>query len=126
MALAVANSAAEWMARFGNPPSGTAVTIGNFDGVHLGHQQILRTVLERARRNGLRAAVLTFYPHPARVLRPADAPALLETLEQRLAAIDSCEIDAALVMPFDRELASMSAEDFVRRILVDTMAAQAV
>ena len=126
MALAVANSAAEWMARFGNPPSGTAVTIGNFDGVHLGHQQILRTVLERARRNGLRAAVLTFYPHPARVLRPADAPALLETLEQRLAAIGNAGIDAALVMRFDAELANVSAEDFVRRFLLDTMGAQTV
>src|ERR1700728_455206 len=91
-----------------------------------GHQKILRDVAERARRANALAAVLTFFPHPARVLRPAEAPALLETLEQRLAAIDSCEIDAALVMPFDRELASMSAEDFVRRILVDTMAAQAV
>jgi riboflavin kinase/FMN adenylyltransferase len=126
MALAVANSAAEWMARFGNPPRGTAVTIGNFDGVHLGHQQILRTVLERARRNGVRAAVLTFYPHPARVLRPADAPPLLETLEQRLAAIGNAGIDAALVMRFDAELANVSAEDFVRRFLLDTMGAQTV
>jgi riboflavin kinase/FMN adenylyltransferase len=126
MALAVANSAAEWMARFGNPPRGAAVTIGNFDGVHLGHQQILRTVLDRARQGGVLGAVLTFYPHPARVLRPADAPALLETLEQRLAAIGTAGIDAALVMRFDAELANVSAEDFVRRFLLDTMGAQTV
>jgi riboflavin kinase / FMN adenylyltransferase len=126
MALAVANSAGEWTARFGRPPRGAAVTIGNFDGVHLGHQQILRTVLDRARRNGVLAAVLTFYPHPARVLRPADAPALLETLEQRLAAIGDAGIDAALVMRFDAELANVAAEDFVRRFLLDTMGAETV
>jgi riboflavin kinase / FMN adenylyltransferase len=127
MALAVLRSPAEWSARFsGGARRKSVVTIGNFDGCHLGHQKILRDVAERARRAGALAAVLTFFPHPARVLRPAEAPALLESLDQRLAAIDSCGIDAALVMPFDRELANMSAEDFVRRIMVDTMAAQAV
>src|SRR5580704_7483027 len=126
MAFAVLRSAAEWSARFGASGRNSVVTIGNFDGCHLGHQKILCDVVTRARSNDAIAAVLTFFPHPARVLRPAEAPALLETLDQRLAAIDSCAIDAALVMPFDRELASMSAEDFVRRILVDTMAAQAV
>jgi riboflavin kinase / FMN adenylyltransferase len=126
MGMGVMRSAAEWSARFGAPRRPAAITIGNFDGCHLGHQKILRDVAERARRANALSAVLTFFPHPARVLRPAEAPALLETLDQRLAAINSCGIDAALVMPFDRELASMSAEDFVRRILVDTMAAQAV
>jgi riboflavin kinase/FMN adenylyltransferase len=126
MGMAVLRSAAEWSARFRAPRRPAVVTIGNFDGCHLGHQKILRDVAERARRANALGAVLTFFPHPARVLRPAEAPALLETLDQRLAAIDSCGIDAALVMPFDRELASMSAEDFVSRILVDTMAAQAV
>lgn len=126
MALAVANSAAEWMLRFGNPRRGAVVTIGNFDGVHLGHQQILHTVLDRARRTDLLAAVLTFYPHPARVLRPAEAPALLETLEQRLAAIGDEGIDAALVMRFDAELANVAAEDFVRRFLLDTMGAETI
>lgn len=126
MGMAVLRSAAEWSARFRTPRRPAVVTIGNFDGCHLGHQKILRDVAERARHANALAAVLTFFPHPARVLRPAEAPALLETLDQRLAAMDSCGIDAALVMPFDRELASMSAEDFVRRILVDTMAAQAV
>jgi riboflavin kinase / FMN adenylyltransferase len=126
MGMAVLRSAAEWSARFLAPRRPAVVTIGNFDGCHLGHQKILRDVAERARHANALAAVLTFFPHPARVLRPAEAPALLETLDQRLAAMDSCGIDAALVMPFDRALASMSAEDFVRRILVDTMAAQAV
>src|SRR5580658_5400054 len=114
MGMAVLGSAAEWSARFGGTSRPAVVTIGNFDGCHRGHQKILRDVAERARRANALAAVLTFFPHPARVLRPAEAPALLETLDQRLRAIDACGIDAALVMPFDRELARMSAEDFVR------------
>jgi riboflavin kinase/FMN adenylyltransferase len=126
MALAVANSAGEWMARFGAPRRGSVVTIGNFDGVHLGHQQILHSVLDRARRTNALAAVLTFYPHPAKVLRPAKAPALLETLEQRLAAIGDAGLDAALVLRFDTELANVAAEDFVRRFLLDTMGAETV
>ncbi len=126
MALAVVHSPEEWIARFGNPRRGAAVTIGNFDGVHLGHQQILHTVLDRARRTDALAAVLTFYPHPARVLRPAEAPALVETLEQRLAAIGATGIDAALVTRFDVELANVGAEDFVRRFLLDTMGARTV
>jgi riboflavin kinase/FMN adenylyltransferase len=126
MALAVVHSAEEWIARFGSPRRGSAVTIGNFDGVHLGHQQILRTVLDHARRTDAQAAVLTFYPHPARVLRPAEAPALLQTLDQRLAAIGATGIDAALVTRFDAELANVAPEDFVRRFLLDAMAAQTV
>jgi riboflavin kinase / FMN adenylyltransferase len=126
MALAVVHSPEEWIARFGNPRRRSAVTIGNFDGVHLGHQQILHSVLDRARRTDALAAVLTFYPHPARVLRPAEAPALLETLDQRLAAIGAAGIDAALVTRFDAELANVAPEDFALRFLLDTMAAQTI
>jgi riboflavin kinase/FMN adenylyltransferase len=126
MALAVVHSPEEWIARFGNPRRRSAVTIGNFDGVHLGHQQILHSVLDRARRTDALAAVLTFYPHPARVLRPAEAPALLETLDQRLAAIGAAGIDAALVTRFDTELAKVAPEDFALRFLLDTMAAQTI
>src|ERR1700691_2218189 len=126
MALTVVHSPEEWIARFGNPRRRSVVTIGNFDGVHLGHQQILHTVLDRARRTDALAAVLTFYPHPARVLRPAEAPALLETLDQRLAAIGATGIDAALVTRFDGDLANVAPEDFVRRYLLDTMGAQTI
>ncbi|HKV05603.1 MAG TPA: bifunctional riboflavin kinase/FAD synthetase [Candidatus Acidoferrales bacterium] len=126
MPLAIVHSAGEWTARFGAPARRSVVTIGTFDGVHLGHQKILRNVLDRAHRAGAMAAVLTFHPHPARILRPADAPALLETLDQRMAALEAMGIDAALVLRFDAELASVAAEEFVKRFLVDAMRAQAV
>ena len=124
MPLTTVHSGDEWVSHFGENRKSTVVTIGNFDGVHLGHQKILRGVLARARQSGLLSAVLTFYPHPARVLRPAQAPALLETLSQRLAAIEAMGIDAALVIRFDAELAMLRPEDFVRRFLVDAMHAQ--
>jgi riboflavin kinase/FMN adenylyltransferase len=126
MALAIVNSAAEWVERFGESRKPTVVTIGNFDGIHLGHQKILSGVLERARATDLMATVLTFYPHPSRVLRPEAAPALLSTLKQRLCGFEVAGLDAALVMLFDAGLAKVSAEDFVRHYLVEILRARAV
>jgi riboflavin kinase/FMN adenylyltransferase len=126
MTLAIVNSAMEWPVRFGESRKPTVVTIGNFDGVHLGHQKILSGVVERARAADLTATVLTFYPHPSRVLRPEAAPALLATIEQRLAGFKLAGLDAALVLRFDTELAKVSAEDFVRRYLVEILRARAV
>jgi riboflavin kinase / FMN adenylyltransferase len=126
MPLARIHSAEEWMARFGTDGKPAVVTIGNFDGVHLGHQKILGDTRALAARTQAMAVVLTFYPHPARVLRPAQAPLLLVTLEQRLAAIDKLGLDAALVLPFDETLAKMSAEEFVTKYLKETLKAFAV
>ncbi|MFY9801531.1 MAG: bifunctional riboflavin kinase/FAD synthetase [Candidatus Acidiferrales bacterium] len=126
MAIAILNSPAEWIARFGEARKPTAMTIGNFDGVHVGHQKILRGVIERARSSGAMSAVLTFYPHPARVLRPEVAPGLLETLPQRLAEFDALGIAAALVLKFDKDLAQASAEEFARKYLVETLRTRAV
>ena len=126
MPLDVLRSAEEWKTRLGSSGRRCAVTIGNFDGCHRGHQQILRSVVERARTSGALAAVLTFFPHPSRLLRPLEAAALLGTLDQRIAAIEAMGVDAVLVLPFNRQLASVGPEEFVERILVDAMAAQAV
>ena len=124
--LDIAYSAEGWIERFGDSRKRTVVTIGNFDGVHLGHQKILSGVTQRARANDLESAVLTFYPHPAQVLRPEAAPSLLMTLEQRLAAFDAMRINAAVVLQFDAELAKVSAEDFAKIFLVDALRAKAI
>jgi riboflavin kinase/FMN adenylyltransferase len=126
MPLRTMLSAEEWVAHMGASRKPAVVTIGNFDGVHRGHQKILKGVVERAKRDDLLAAVLTFYPHPARILRPDAAPALLSTLQQRLSAFNAAGIEAALVMRFDAEVAKISAEDFVRRFLADAMCAREV
>ncbi len=126
MPFEVLRSAEEWTARLGRPRRPSVVTIGNFDGVHRGHQEILRGVRELAAQTGRLPALLTFSPHPVRVLRPAEAPSLLMTLDQRLAAIQELGIEAVLVLNFDTELANVSPEDFVRRFLLETMNASAI
>jgi riboflavin kinase / FMN adenylyltransferase len=117
MAFQVCNSVDEWAAHFGDARR-VAITVGNFDGLHLGHQKILQSVLERARATGQRAAVITFDPHPMRVLRPESAPLMIQTLSQRLAGFERMGLDAALVLRFDHALSLVSAEEFIERILV--------
>lgn len=103
-----------------------AITIGNFDGVHRGHQQILRQVMAAAREQDWKSAVLTFDPHPAKFLAPASAPRLLTTVEERAQIISEQGIDEILILPFDSSVANLSPADFVREILVDKLKARAV
>ncbi len=126
MPLAVLRSPEEWRARFGAQLPRSIVSIGSFDGVHIGHQKILRAVVARARQSGALAAVLTFDPHPLKVVRPQDSPPLLMTTRQRLAAFEELGLDAALVLRFDRALSILSPEEFAQRILVETLAVRAV
>jgi riboflavin kinase/FMN adenylyltransferase len=101
-------------------------SIGNFDGVHRGHRWVIAQVLERARTLGIRSLALTFDPHPARVLRP-DAPhALITPLKLKLELLAATGLDAVLVLPFTPELSRWTAEEFARRILVDTLHAREV
>jgi riboflavin kinase/FMN adenylyltransferase len=104
----------------------TVLTVGNFDGAHLGHQRILGRVVQRAREAGLAALAVTFDPHPLKVLRPAEAPAMIFTPAQRMAALAGFGLDALLVLPFDRDFAALSPEAFVRDILVAQLRAAAV
>lgn len=104
----------------------TAISIGNFDGLHLGHQKILRSVIARAKQNNLAAAVITFDPHPMKVLRPQNALPLIETLDQRLSGFARLGLDAALVLHFDAGLANVSAEQFIGQILTGTLKAHDV
>jgi len=99
------------------------VTIGNFDGVHLGHQLLFSEVVGRAYRSGGTSVVVTFDPHPLKVLRP-DGIKLISSTEQKIELIRLAAIDVLLVIPFDREFASTPAKDFVDNILVGTIGVQ--
>jgi riboflavin kinase / FMN adenylyltransferase len=101
-----------------------AVAIGNFDGVHLGHQALLARAVERARALGGPALAVTFDPHPTSVLAPHLAPPVLTTLERRLELLDQSGIDIAVVMQFSAELAAIPADQFVDEILRGELAAQ--
>lgn len=105
-------------------PSGfgpSVAAIGNFDGVHLGHREILSAVTAEARERGARAVAITFDPHPEQFLRPAQAPRLLTPIDERLRLLSETGIDAVLVLPFDAALARLPAREFVRGILVEAL-----
>ena len=121
-APAVFRSLADIPAGFG--PS--VVTVGNFDGVHLGHREILAAVAAEARSTGARSVAVTFDPHPERVLRPARAPQLLTLLPRRLRLLNETGIDAVVVLPFDAAFAHLPAREFVERVLVSTLRARSV
>jgi riboflavin kinase/FMN adenylyltransferase len=104
----------------------SVVTIGNFDGMHRGHQAVLQRLVERAREAGGRSVAITFQPHPLAVLFPDRAPAQLDTLERRLELIASTGLDAVLVMEFTHELATWSPERFVHDVIVDVLGASEV
>jgi riboflavin kinase / FMN adenylyltransferase len=120
MAIQIFHSSEEWKTRFG-AATGTALTVGNFDGLHLGHQKILQSVVQRALVKSHCAGVITFDPHPLCVLRPDRAPRMIQTLAQRLSGFDRIGLDAVLVLQFDRALSMVSPEDFIRNILIDCL-----
>lgn len=97
---------------------GSVVTIGNFDGVHAGHRKLLRRVVELGREHNWTPAVLTFDPHPTRVVAPQRAPRLLTTIEERIALIREQGVSEVMVLPFTGEVARLSPLEFVERILV--------
>ena len=102
------------------------ITIGNFDGVHLGHQSLMRTLVARAAATGGSSLVLTFDPHPLQVLAPDNAPRQIQTLGQKLAALDALGIDVVVVLPFTRDLAHMGAREFVTNILCERLRAREI
>jgi riboflavin kinase/FMN adenylyltransferase len=108
----------------GEIPAGfgpSVAVIGNFDGVHCGHFQVLSTVAEEARANGMRSIAVTFDPHPEQFLRPETACVLLTPIPERLRLMAASGIDAVLVLPFDDGLACLSAREFVQTILADKL-----
>lgn len=120
--MKIFRSASEVPADFG--PS--IVTIGNFDGMHAGHREIMRRVVQLAREHNCTPTVLTFDPHPARVLAPDRAPKLLMTMNQRLRSFEALGIQAVFAIPFSFEFAKLSPADFVDQILGSTLKARVV
>ena len=105
------------------PFSNAVVTLGNFDGVHRGHKLILSETVERARaRDGI-AMVFTFFPHPVTLLAPESCPSLIQTIDQRLDALERCNIDTCVVEPFTLNLAQVEPKIFINDILLEKLGA---
>jgi riboflavin kinase/FMN adenylyltransferase len=99
--------------------SGTVVTVGTFDGLHRGHQRILAEVVKRAGASGLSSLLVTFDPHPLEVVNPAAAPKLLTLAHEKQDLLAGTGLDRVVVLPFTREVAQLSPEDFIRRLRVE-------
>ncbi len=104
----------------------TALTIGNFDGVHHGHRRLLRQLAAVAREHGWTSSVLTFHPHPTCIVAPQRTPALMTTPEQRAALIAQEGIEQVLILPFTEEVAQLTPEQFARDLVAGRLAARAV
>jgi riboflavin kinase/FMN adenylyltransferase len=104
----------------------SVVSIGNFDGLHLGHRRILETVVQRARTLRLQSVAMTFSPHPIRFLAPDRAPRMISTLDQKIALIESIGIDVLFIAHFDRPFSRLSPEEFVQHYLIDGLQASSV
>jgi riboflavin kinase/FMN adenylyltransferase len=108
------------------PGERTVLTIGAYDGVHLGHQAVIAHVRQRALELGARSAVVTFDRHPASVVRPESAPLLLTGPEQKMELLEATGVDAVVVVPFNADQAGESPESFVQRVLVDCLATKVI
>ena len=104
----------------------TVLTLGVFDGLHLGHQLIMRTVVERARAVGAIPTVITFDPHPRAVLHPESAPPLLQTFDQKIEAFGVLGIEQTIVVRFTKQFASIQADQFLREVVKDRLHAKEV
>ena len=97
------------------------VTVGNFDGVHKGHQALFNLAKKQAHAINSKSVVLTFNPHPLKLLRPEKTPLLITTFEQKLDLIKSLDLDFIVCLPFTKKLADVTADDFVKKVLVDRL-----
>jgi riboflavin kinase/FMN adenylyltransferase len=114
------------LAKIGPDARPSAVAVGNFDGVHTGHRRLFRRAVRKSQENGWRPSVLTFDPHPTRVVAPDRAPRLLNTNEQRWELMREEGIEQVFVLPFDRDFATQTPSQFVRGVLVEGVGAAAV
>ncbi|PLX72860.1 MAG: riboflavin biosynthesis protein RibF [Desulfuromonas sp.] len=110
------------LSQFKPPSAGTVLTIGNFDGVHLGHREMFRQVVNKAQELQASSAVLTFEPHPLRFLAPQRAPLRINTPQEKVRLIDASCIDLLLIIAFTREFAELPPKRFVEEILLEGLA----
>jgi riboflavin kinase/FMN adenylyltransferase len=101
------------------------VAIGNFDGIHLGHQKILKCLEKTAKEYGFFSLVLTFFPHPGKILGKNKLK-MIQTLDQRIRQIKKFDIQALLIIPFDAQFASLTGQDFIQKIVLNTLRAKAI
>ncbi len=104
----------------------TVVTIGTFDGVHIGHQKIIKRLIKTGEQFGLKSVILTFFPHPRMVLQKDSNIKLINTIEERHRILNDLGLDYLLIKEFTQEFSRLSAEDFVKQILVDKLHARKV
>ena len=107
-------------------PKPTVITIGTFDGVHLGHQKIINKVVESARRENLLATIFTFFPHPRMIVQHDNSLKLIHTLSEKKKALKALGVDLLIVQPFNEKFANLTAEDFVHKLLVERLNAKKV
>ncbi|WP_291114225.1 bifunctional riboflavin kinase/FAD synthetase [Flavobacterium sp. UBA6135] len=101
------------------PTSQTIVTLGTFDGVHIGHKKIIERLVSNAAANGGETVILTFFPHPRMILQDGSDIKLLNTIDEKSMLLDQCGIDHLIIHPFDQEFSRLTAEEFVQEILVN-------
>ncbi len=104
----------------------TIVTIGTFDGVHIGHQKIIHKLIQIAKTNACESVILTFFPHPRMVLQEQSEIQLLNTIEERAALLEKIGVDNLIIHPFDKAFSRLTAEEFVKTILVDRLNIQKI
>lgn len=105
---------------------GSVVTIGTFDGIHLGHQKIIKKLVENAKKQDLLATIFTFFPHPRMIIQKDDSLKLIHTLEEKKQMLESLGVDQLVICPFNESFSKMSAEKFVEELLVNRLKAKKV
>lgn len=106
--------------------SGSIITLGNFDGLHLGHQELIRKIILRAKETGGLSMVVTFRPHPLKILAPEKCPPLISIYEEKIQLLEKLGIDVLVKIPFTLDFSAMEPRDFVKDILVDLLGAKEI
>ena len=109
-----------------NPTKKTVVTLGTFDGVHLGHQKVIQKLVQNAKKFELESVILTFFPHPQQVLNPATDLKMLSTVDEKTRLLTHLGLDNLIIHPFDATFSELLAEEFVSKILVDQLKVQKI